>query len=81
MRRARVVVDNLRVRGGMRCRKTSPLFEIALLLVRFNHIASGIIHADHRIVSPAAKRCVAYCIADCIRFAVPQATERQRVAD
>jgi len=27
-----------------------PLFEIALVLVRFNHIASVIVNANHRIV-------------------------------
>jgi hypothetical protein len=30
--------------------KTSPLFEIALVLVRFDHVASVIINADHGIV-------------------------------
>jgi hypothetical protein len=29
---------------------TSPLFEIALVLVRFDHVASVIINANHSIV-------------------------------
>jgi hypothetical protein len=29
---------------------TSPLFELALVLVRFNHLASFILHADHSIM-------------------------------
>jgi hypothetical protein len=37
----------------------SPLLKLARVLVRRDHVSSGIIHADHRIVSPAAKRCVA----------------------
>ncbi len=28
----------------------SPLFEIALVLVRFDHVASGIVNANHSIV-------------------------------
>jgi len=28
----------------------SPLFEIALVLVRFDHVASRIVNADHRIM-------------------------------
>jgi hypothetical protein len=28
----------------------SPLFEIALMLVRFNHIANRIVNADHSIL-------------------------------
>jgi hypothetical protein len=29
---------------------TSPLFEIALALMRFDHVASVIVKADHRIM-------------------------------
>jgi hypothetical protein len=28
--------------------KSAPLFGIALVLVRFDHVASGIVNADHR---------------------------------
>jgi hypothetical protein len=31
-------------------RKASPLFELALVLVRFDHIASIIVDANHGIV-------------------------------
>ena len=30
--------------------KTSPLFRIALVLVRFDHIACGIVNANHNIM-------------------------------
>jgi hypothetical protein len=30
-------------------RKASPLFEIARVLVRFDHVASAIVNADHSI--------------------------------
>ena len=32
----------------MQCRNTSPLFEIALVLVRLDHVASCIVNANHR---------------------------------
>jgi hypothetical protein len=31
----------------MPCGKASPLFELALVLVRFNHVASVIVNAYH----------------------------------
>ena len=38
--------------GGKRIRKKarSPLFEIALVLVRLDHVASVIVNANHSIV-------------------------------
>jgi len=33
--------------------KTSPLLEIALVLVRFKHVASFIVNANHGIVKSA----------------------------
>jgi len=53
----------------------SPLFEIAFVLVRFDHVASSHVNADHSIVWTAVMLCVADCIRDGIRFAVPQPTE------
>ncbi len=37
--------------------------------------------ADHSIMRPAVKLCVADCIADTAWLAVPQATERQRIGN
>ena len=47
----------------------SPLFEIARVLVRVDHVASRIVNANHSI------------IADCVWLAVPQATEWQLVGN
>jgi hypothetical protein len=33
-----------------------PLFEIARVLVRFDHVASFIVNADHRIIDPSFAR-------------------------
>jgi hypothetical protein len=57
--------------------KTSPLFEIASVLVRLDHVASVIINANHGIVGAAEK----LGVADCIRLAVPKATKWQRIGD
>jgi hypothetical protein len=36
--------------------KTSPLFELAHVFVRFNHVASLIVNANHTIMRPAVSR-------------------------
>jgi hypothetical protein len=59
----------------------SPLLEIAIVLVRFDHVASFIVNAKNGIVWAAAKLRVVDCVADRIRFAVPQPTERQRIGN
>jgi hypothetical protein len=38
------------VRGGKMTGANSPLFEIALVLVRFDHLASFIVNANHSII-------------------------------
>jgi len=51
--------------GNRRCDNllaTLPLFELARVLVRLNHVASFIINANHSIVWAAEKLCVADCI-------------------
>jgi hypothetical protein len=40
----------------------SPLFEIARVLVRLDHVASVIINANHSIMWAAAVHCVADCM-------------------
>jgi hypothetical protein len=49
--------------------------------MRLDHVASLTVNANHRIVRPAEKFRLADCIADCVRFAVPQATEWQRIGN
>jgi len=36
--------------GGFLFRLASPLFEIAVVLVRFDHVASGIVNGNHSIL-------------------------------
>ena len=40
--------------GSFLSRSTLRLFEIALVLVRFNHVASVIVNADHSIMSTSS---------------------------
>jgi len=42
----------------------SPIFEIARVLVRLNHVASIIVNANHSMMSAAAKFCVVNRVAD-----------------
>jgi hypothetical protein len=49
------------------------------VLVRLDHVASVIVNANHSIVRPTVMLRVADCIAHCIRLAVPQATEWERL--
>jgi hypothetical protein len=67
-----------RVREVMQINR-SPFSKVARVLVRLNHVASIIVNANHRIVRAAAMFGVTDCVRDCIRLAVPQPTEWQRV--
>jgi hypothetical protein len=58
-----------------------PLFELARVLVRLDHIASVIVNANHGIVWAAVEFRVVDCVPDCIRFAVLKATEWQHLGD
>jgi hypothetical protein len=57
------------------------LAKIAFVVVHFDHIASFIVNANHSIARAAAKLGVIDCVADCIRLAIPQPTEWQRIGD
>ena len=57
------------------------LLELTCLFVRFNHVASFIVNANHSVMRAAVKLRVADCVADCVRLAVPQATKRQRTGN
>ena len=45
----------------------SAVFEIARVLVRFDHIASIIVNVNHGVMSAAVLAGVAGCIADSVR--------------
>src|SRR5439155_18000072 len=61
--------------------KERASMKIARLLVRFDHVAGLIINADHSVVRPAEKFCITNRVADCVRLAVPEATEWQRIGN
>jgi hypothetical protein len=57
----------------VRCdEKTLPLFEIASVLVRLDHVARRIVNANHGIMLAAAMLRVAGCVVDCVWLAIPQ---------
>jgi len=58
--------------------KTLRFFEIALVLVRFDHITRLIVNVNHGIMRPAAVLRVIDCRA---RVLIPQSTKRQCVTD
>jgi predicted SAM-dependent methyltransferase len=58
-----------------------PLFELAVVLVRIDHVASHITNANDRVVRAAELLREADRIGGRIRFAVPQATEWQSIAN
>ena len=58
--------------AGREEKVNSRLFEIALVLVRLDHVASGIVNANHGIMWDAEKLGKADGIADCIWPGVPQ---------
>jgi hypothetical protein len=60
----------------------APPFELALVLVRLDHVASFTVNANHGIMCERLKKlCVADYIADRVRLAIPKATEWKRIAD
>jgi hypothetical protein len=61
--------------------KTSPVSEIALMLMRLDHVARRIVNANHSIVRAAVELLVVKCAADRIRFAVPQPTVWQHIGN
>src|SRR5262245_22239904 len=58
-----------------------PLLEIALVLVRLDHVASRIVNANHGIVRTAVELRISDCIRDGIRLAIPQPTEWQHIGN
>ena len=62
-------------------RKPLALFEIALVLVRLDHVASRIVNANHSIMRAAAVKRVSDCVVDGVRFGIPQATEWERISE
>ena len=56
----------------------SPLFEIALVLVRFDYIARFIVSVNHGIICAAVKLSVANRL---IQLRIPEPTERQPIGN
>jgi len=59
----------------------SPLFELARVLVRLDYIASIIVNANDGVMRSAVELRIIDCVADCVRLAIPQAPEWQRIED
>jgi len=55
--------------------------KIGRVIVHLDHIPRFIANANRGIMSPAVKLWVADCVADCVRLAMPQATEWQHIGD
>jgi hypothetical protein len=62
-----------------RCEQS--LFEIARVLVRLDHVTRIFVNANHGIMRAAVKLCVADCVTNCARLAVPQPTEWQCIGN
>jgi hypothetical protein len=56
-------------------------FEIAFVFVRFDHVASVIVNANHGIMRPAVEFGVVDCIAEFVWLVIPQPTKWQRIGD
>jgi hypothetical protein len=63
---------------GIHDKRALPLFEIARVLVRFDHVASVIVNANHGAMRAAAMLRIINCIGDLF---VPQATEWQHIGN
>jgi hypothetical protein len=51
------------------------------VLVRFDHVSSFIVNANHSIVRTAEKLGVADCVRDRVWITVPEPTKWQRIGD
>jgi hypothetical protein len=51
------------------------------VLVRLDHVAGSIEHANDSVMRAAGKLCVLDCIADCVWLAVPQPPKWQHVGN
>ena len=56
-------------------------FELALVLVRFDHVASRIVNADHGMMGTAAVLRVVDCVRGRVRSGIPQTALRQHLGD
>ena len=72
---------NVRSSHGVTKKFESRFSKLARVFVCFNHVASGILNANHSIMRAAIELCVVNCVADCVWVTVPQATEWQRIGN
>jgi hypothetical protein len=57
------------------------LFEPALMLMRFDHVARSVKNPDDGIVRPAAKPSIVNCVADCVWLTIQQSAEWQHIGN
>jgi len=60
---------------------SSPLPEIARVLVRLDHVASFIVNANHGFVRPAVMQRIPNYVVDRVRSAIPKPTEWQGIGN
>ena len=76
------MVDERRPISSVANKIVSRLFELALVFVRrLDHIAGRVVNANHSMFRPAEMLCVSDCVADRVRLAIPQPTERQHIGN
>ena len=56
-------------------------FEIARVLVCFDHVARCIVNANHGVVRAAELLCISDCVYRGVRSVIPEPTERQRIGN
>jgi len=60
---------------------TLALFEIALVLVRFDHVANIIVNANQSVMRATIMHRVADRVASRVRSTITKLTKRQRIGD
>src|SRR5215813_3575587 len=60
---------------------THPLFEIAGVFVRLDHIVRCIVNANHRIMRAAVMRCGSDCVGDSVSIDIQEPTEWQSIGN
>ena len=77
--RQRVPARSAAIYGAARSLRC--LFEIALVFVRFDHLARFIVNPNHSVMGAAELLCVSDCIAGSVRSVIPEPTERQHIGN
>jgi len=67
--------------GTKRTKSALAFFELANVLLHFDHVASRIVNADHSVMWAAEKPGVIDCVAGCFWTAIPHRTIGKRITD